>query len=104
MKVKPHQLIESPEFKKLVRARWTVSFILLSVLFINYYGFILTIAFKKDWLTERLGQFANYGLIVGALVIVVSWLLTIVYVYWANTSYDKDTEHLKGKLEKGSEI
>ncbi|TGK06368.1 DUF485 domain-containing protein [Leptospira fletcheri] len=103
MKLKPHQLIESPEFKKLVRSRWTVSFILLAFLFVNYYGFILAIAFKKAWLTERIGTTANFGLLAGALVIVISWFLTLIYVYWGNAFYDKRIESLKNTLEKEGE-
>jgi uncharacterized membrane protein (DUF485 family) len=35
------------------------------------------------------------GILLGALVIVVSWLLTWVYVRWANTHYDRAVEKLK---------
>ncbi len=99
MKLKAKELIELPEFKKLVRTRWTVSFFLLVLLFVNYYGFILIIALKKDFVTERIGSFANYGLIAGPIVIVISWVLTFIYVFWANRFYDKDVEALKDKLE-----
>ncbi|TGJ98890.1 DUF485 domain-containing protein [Leptospira langatensis] len=101
MKSKAHELIESPEFKKLVRARWIVSFLLLFLLFANYYGFILIIALKKEWIVERIGQFANFGLVAGAGVIVISWALTFIYVLWANRVYDKEVDALKSKLEGG---
>ncbi|TGK07894.1 DUF485 domain-containing protein [Leptospira semungkisensis] len=101
MKSKAHELIESPEFKKLVRTRWIVSFLLLFLLFANYYGFILIIALKKEWVVERIGQFANFGLIAGAGVIVLSWILTFIYVIWANRVYDKEVDALKSKLEGG---
>ncbi|PJZ26600.1 hypothetical protein CH352_04795 [Leptospira hartskeerlii] len=99
MKIKAHQLIESIEFKKLVRTRWTVSFVLLFFLFLNYYGFILIIALKKEWLTQRIGIFGNYGLYAGASVILFSWLLTFFYVLWANRYYDQEVKVLKSKLE-----
>ncbi|MEI1279683.1 DUF485 domain-containing protein [Leptospira venezuelensis] len=99
MKIKAHQLIESIEFKKLVRTRWTVSFVLLFFLFLNYYGFILIIALKKELVTQKLGIFGNYGLYAGASVILFSWLLTFIYVFWANRYYDKEVEVLKSKLE-----
>lgn len=99
MKIKAHQLIESIEFKKLVRTRWTVSFVLLSFLFLNYYGFILIIALKKEWVTQKIGNFGNYGLYAGASVILFSWFLTFLYVFWANRYYDQEVEVLKSKLE-----
>ncbi|TGK62646.1 DUF485 domain-containing protein [Leptospira wolffii] len=99
MKLKAHQLIELPEFKKLVRTRWTFSFILLFLLFANYYGFILVIALDKESVTKRVGEFSNYGLFGGTFVILISWVLTITYVIWANRFYDREVNSLKEKLE-----
>jgi len=38
------ELIESPDFRALVRTRWSVSFTLLALLFVGYYGYILLVA------------------------------------------------------------
>ena len=35
------------------------------------------------------------GILLGALVIVVSWLTTWVYVRWANRHYDAEIERLR---------
>ncbi len=43
-----HEVIESADFKELVKKRWTVSMILLALLFVSYYGFILLVATNKD--------------------------------------------------------
>ncbi len=42
------EVIESPDFKALVRKRWTVSFVLLALLFVGYYGYILLVASNKE--------------------------------------------------------
>jgi uncharacterized membrane protein (DUF485 family) len=93
-----HDIVNSAKFKKLVTTRWTVSFILLFLLFVIYYGYILLIAYNKEFLAEKVGVYTNYGIIFGVLVIVLAWVLTLIYVVWANFSYDKKVEELKKEI------
>ena len=53
-----------------------------------YFGFILLIAFDKPLLARKLAPGLSLGIVLGAAVIVSSWLLTWIYVRWANTHYD----------------
>ncbi|XDD49436.1 DUF485 domain-containing protein [Leptospira sp. WS92.C1] len=99
MKISPQQLVDEPDFKRLVRVRWTVSFILLSFLFVSYYGYILAVAFYPEWMIQKVGNFSNIGIFASASVIVFSWFLTLIYVFWANGSYDREIRSLKEKLE-----
>jgi uncharacterized membrane protein (DUF485 family) len=41
------------------------------------------------------------GILLGALVIVASWLLTWIYVRWANGVYDAGLAKLKGSGSRG---
>jgi uncharacterized membrane protein (DUF485 family) len=93
-----HDIVNSEKFKKLVTTRWTVSFILTFLLFVVYYGYILLVAYKKEFLAEKVGVYTNYGIIFGVLVIVLAWVLTFIYVVWANFSYDKRVEELKKEI------
>ncbi len=93
-----HDIVNSPKFKSLVVTRWTVSFILTALLFVVYYGYILLIAYNKEFLAEKIGVYTNYGIVLGVLVIVLAWILTIIYVIWANFSYDIKVEELKKEL------
>jgi uncharacterized membrane protein (DUF485 family) len=61
-----------------------------------YFGFILLIAFDKPFLARKLSDGVSLGIVFGALVIVVSWLLTWVYVRWANTHYDAELRRHRG--------
>jgi uncharacterized membrane protein (DUF485 family) len=97
-KVSVHEVVNSAKFKRLVITRWTVSFILTFLLFVLYYGYILLIAYNKEFLAEKVGQYVNYGILFGVLVIVISWALTITYVIWANFFYDKRVEELKNEI------
>ncbi|WP_241686893.1 DUF485 domain-containing protein [Leptospira stimsonii] len=99
MKITPHALMEEPDFKKLVRSRWIVSFTLLGLLFLSYYGYILSVAFYPEFLIRKVGTFSNIGILLSALVIFFSWILTLVYVFWANRYYDRNVESLKKRLE-----
>jgi uncharacterized membrane protein (DUF485 family) len=57
-----------------------------------YFGFILLIAYDKPLLARKLGPGLSLGILLGAAVIVSSWLLTWVYVRWANTHYDTELD------------
>jgi uncharacterized membrane protein (DUF485 family) len=61
-----------------------------------YFGFILLIAYDKPLLARKLGPGLSLGILLGAAVIVSSWLLTWVYVRWANTHYDTELDRHRG--------
>jgi uncharacterized membrane protein (DUF485 family) len=90
-----HEIVTSDRFKALVRKRWTVSFILTVLLFVSYYGIILVIAYGKDFLSQKVGEFTNWGILLGVFGIVFAWILTAVYVIWANNVYDKEVDSIK---------
>jgi uncharacterized membrane protein (DUF485 family) len=89
-------LLTSPEFRRLVRRRWRVSLLLTTVLFVLYYGYILLIAFDRGLLSRRIGAATTLGIPLGAAVIVGAWVLTAVYVIWANRDYDAEAARLRG--------
>ena len=90
-----HEIVTSERFNALVRKRWTVSVILTILLFASYYGYILVIAYGKEFLSQKVGEFTNWGIIFGVLAIVFAWILTAVYVVWANNVYDKEVDSIK---------
>ncbi len=94
-----HEIIESPDFKKLVAKRWSVSAALLVALFVTYYGFILLIAANKPLMASKIGVVTTLAIPVGVAIIVVAFLLTAIYVAWANKSYDPEVDRLKKQLK-----
>lgn len=94
------RLLSSDRFKKLVRVRWTVSITLLTLLFILYYGYILIVAEGKEFLIQKIGVHTNYGIVLGIGTIIGAWILTIIYVVWANTIYDKEVKAIKDEFLK----
>jgi uncharacterized membrane protein (DUF485 family) len=95
-----HEVIQSPDFKALVRKRWTVSIALLALLFVSYYGYILLIAADRPLVSQRIGAVTTLAIPLGIGTIVAAWILTGFYVWWANRKYDPEVERLKGQLER----
>jgi uncharacterized membrane protein (DUF485 family) len=91
-------VLDAPEFHRLVARRWRVSLVLTACLFALYYGYILLIATQKAFLSRRLGETITIGIPIGAAVIVGAWLLTAAYVVWANRHYDREAARLRGLI------
>lgn len=77
------------ELKALVRRRWAVTAPLSLAVVVIYFGFILLIAFDRALMSHVVVEGLSVGILLGALVIVASWLLTYVYVRWANSHFDE---------------
>ncbi|MFZ5647539.1 MAG: DUF485 domain-containing protein [Bacillota bacterium] len=88
MQGKVKNIEDMPEFKELVNQRWTVAVILTVLVFINYYGFVLVVGMSKATLAQKIGAVTTLGIPVAVGVIVISFILTAMYVLWANTKYD----------------
>ena len=69
-------------------ARWKVAGTLTAAMMLIYFGFIALIAYNKELLARPVTRGLTLGILLGALVIVASWVLTWVYVRWANAHYD----------------
>ena len=98
MTMTPRQLLDSPEFHRLVARRWRVSMLLTIALFVLYYGYILLVAMNKPFLARRFSGATTIGIPIGAAVIIGAWALTAIYVVWANRHYDGEVARLRGRL------
>jgi uncharacterized membrane protein (DUF485 family) len=92
------EILESEKFKDLVKKRLRVSLSLTALILIVYFGFILTIAFYKELLAIKIGEYITLGLPVGIGIIIFAWLLTGVYTRWANRHYDKAVRELRNEI------
>ena len=80
----------NPKYLELVRRRATLSWTLSAIVCVMFYGFILLIAFAPGVLTAPIaaGSVIPVGMLIGVGIIVVCCLLTGVYVYQANQTFD----------------
>src|SRR5687767_8264230 len=72
----------------LARRRWRAAIAPTTALAFICSGFIALIAFNRRLLARKVTEGLSLGILLGALVIVASWLLTWAYVRWANAHYD----------------
>src|SRR4051812_39965829 len=83
---------------RLARARWRVSLALTSCMLLVYFGFILLTAFHKEAMGQELMPGLSLGILLGAAVIVVTVLLTAVYIWWANAHYDPELRTIQSRV------
>jgi uncharacterized membrane protein (DUF485 family) len=76
-------------------ARWRIAISLTVAMMVAYFGFILLVAFNKPLLATRVAPGLSLGILLGALVIVVAWVLTWIYIRWANAHYDTSLRGLR---------
>lgn len=88
---------EEEELRALAAARTRIALVLTAATVVVYFGFILLVAFGKGLLATLVVPGLSLGILLGALVIVVSWLLTWRYVWWANAYYDPALRRLRDR-------
>ena len=84
----------------LARRRWRVAITLTLFMVALYFGFILLVAYNKPLLGRIISPGLSLGVLLGALVIVLSWITTWIYVRWANTHYDKALHELRAGMKQ----
>lgn len=84
-----------PTLQDLARRRWRIAIVLTMLMVAIYFGFILLVAYNKPLLGRLVVPGLSLGVLLGALVIVSSWVLTWAYVRWANTHYDRALDDLR---------
>lgn len=84
----------NPKFQAFVSKRNKYSIVMSILMIINYYGYILLIAFNKPFLATKLGEgmVTSIGIPMGVGVILITIVMTWIYVRRANTEFDTEAE------------
>lgn len=95
-----HKILNDPEFKSLASQKNTVSLILTIIELVLYFGFIGLIAYDKGFLAKKIaeGSAITIGIPIAVGVIILSWVLTGIYIFWANSSYDEMVKRVKKRV------
>jgi uncharacterized membrane protein (DUF485 family) len=83
------------KLRSLAAARWRIAITLTLVMVAVYFGFILLIAYDKPLMGRLVTRGLSVGILLGVVVILASFLLTWIYVRWANRHYDATLESLR---------
>ena len=81
----------------LSRQRWRIATSLSVVMIVVYFGFVLLIAFDQPLVGVILAPGLSLGVLLGALVIVAAWIVTWIYVRWANSHLDRRVNELRAQ-------
>lgn len=81
--------------KALAARRWRMAGALTVAMLVAYLGFILLVAFNRPLMGHQLVPGLSVGIVLGALTILLAWVLTGVYMLWANRRYDPALNELR---------
>lgn len=95
-----HAIKSNPKYHELLTKRKSFAWILAAVMLIIYYGFILIVAFNKEFLGQPLsaGSITTVGIPIGLGVIISAFVLTGIYVRRANSEFDRLTREIKEEV------
>lgn len=99
MSIKRDQILEDPDFKQLKSSKWRVSLILGAMVFFLYYGFVFLMAYNKPFFANKVADI-YVGIPIGVFVLASTILITVIYVSWANNTYDKLVDKVKDKIRR----
>jgi uncharacterized membrane protein (DUF485 family) len=95
------RIASHPKYQELKAKRSSFGWWLTLAMMIVYYGFIVLVAFNKEFLSQKLGAgVMTVGIPVGFGVIVFTIVITAVYVRRANSEFDELTEAVKKAVLK----
>lgn len=98
-KLKKEDILNDPDFIKLSSQKNTISIILTILELVLYFGFIYLVAEGKTFLSQKVSPdgAATIGIPIAVGTILLSWVFTGIYIWWANVKYD---ELVKKVIEK----
>jgi uncharacterized membrane protein (DUF485 family) len=91
-----HRIASHPKYLELKAKRTRFGWWLTALMMVVYYGFIMLVAFKKDFLIQRMGDgVMTIGMPIGLGVILFTIAITGFYVRRANSEFDDLNEDIK---------
>ena len=79
----------NPKYQELVSKRNSYGWIMTLSMLVVYYGYILLVAFNKDFLAQKVGAgVTSMGIPIGIGVILFTIIITGIYIRRANTEFD----------------
>jgi len=94
------RIANDPRYQALVARRSRFTWILTGIMLVIFFGYILLIAFNKEFLARPIGDGATtIGIPIGLGVILAGIFLTGVYVRRANKDFDPMVRTIRQDVE-----
>ena len=95
------RILDNPKYQELKAKRSSFGWWLTLAMMVVYYGFIMLVAFNKEFLIQKMGSgVMTIGMPIGMGVIVFTVVITGIYVRRANSEFDDLTEEIKKAVSK----
>ena len=93
---------KNPKFMQFVTMRNNYSILLSILMMIVYFGYILLVAFNKQFLATKIsaGAVTSIGIPMGLGVIVFTIIITAIYVRRANSEFDTIKDEIVKEASK----
>ena len=93
---------KNPKFMKCVNLRNNYAIVLTILMMIAYYGYILLVAFNKQFLASKVavGATMSIGIPMGIGVLVFTIVITAIYVRRANSEFDDMKDEIVKEASK----
>lgn len=86
----------NPKYQELVSKRNSFSLKLSLFILVMFYAYIVVIAFDKELLATKIGEgVMTVAFPVGAAIIIISFITTLIYVNRANNEFEDLTNEIK---------
>lgn len=94
------QVVSHPIFRQLAQERSRLGTALATILSVTYFSYILTVAFRPSTLGVPLhdGTVITWGLVLGVGLLGLGFVLTAIYVAFANSRLDELSRRLQEDL------
>lgn len=92
----------NPKYQEMVRHRSRVTWSLACFTICLFFGFMLIAAFRPGLLATPISPsgITTVAVVVGALMLILFWLLTAVYIRYSSRVYDKMNEEILREVEE----
>ena len=96
-----NRIANNPKYQELKAKRSSFGWILTAMMMVVYYGFIMLVAFNKEFLIQKMGTgVMTVGMPIGLGVIVFTVVITGIYVRRANTEFDATKDAIVKEASK----
>ena len=96
------EIQDSPEFQELRSRLRRFVFPMSAVFLLWYFAYVMLGAFAHDFMATRVWGDINVGLLVGLGQFLTTFIITAIYVRWANRDLDPRAEAIRAKIEGGA--